>query len=506
MARPTNWEQVWYTCRDNIEAFVNIFLSKAAYAKTPPFHNEIYSCLRDETLRKLAIVAPRGHSKSTVVSVAYPLWRICYNPPGEDWFLILISESQAQSINFLNIVKNNLEGNHLLRAYYGDLVGSKKWSGEEFITRNNCRVAAKGTLQKVRGMIMGENTITRPNAIILDDFESETNSATPEQIDKNIKWIVKAVEPSLADDGRLITIGTIIHERAYLNRVRKDPSFRSLFYQAIVDGDPKDLSTGRPLWPERFSMKTLLDKKASYESRGQMDAFWQEYMNIAVNLEDQTFREEWYKHFDDDFKIINGQPTIIKQDGTMIPVHTGMGVDLAISVEKAADFTVISILAADFEDNRYFLHYERLKTKNMQEILDKMFELGVKYGVLTINIETVQFQQVVAEEFRRQMAQRNQVFGVVETKPRTSKDSRIQSLQALFTSGRFYHRSWMMAFESELFAFPNAAHDDILDSVHLANTVTHPPEIESYKDSTSLMGGFDGYTLPYSEERSWMAL
>jgi len=266
-------ELVLDKCSKSIELFVGLFMEKAAYAEIPNFHKAIYKDLEDDSIKKLGIIAPRGHSKSTVVSVFYILWRICNSPPDDDYFAIIISESKDQAVNFLTIIRNNLENNKLLRAYYGNLVGTK-WNEEELVTTNSCRILAKGTGQKIRGQIMGNEAITRPKDIVMDDFESETNSNTSEMIDKNIKWITKAVEPSLADDGRLITIGTIVHERAYLNRLKDDPEFKVHFYQAIVGAKGADLSVGKPLWSERFSMDKLMRKKASYEARGEDDAFW----------------------------------------------------------------------------------------------------------------------------------------------------------------------------------------------------------------------------------------
>lgn len=495
-------EYVKDICSKSIEAFMTIFMPKAAYASTPDFHRDIYADLEDQSIKRLAIIAPRGHAKSTATSIVYPMWKIVHHPSDDDYFAIIISESQAQSINFLTVIKNNLERNHLLRAYYGDLVGSK-WTEDEIVTKNNCRIVAKGTGQKIRGLLMGSETITRPKDIIMDDFESENNSDTHDKIDKNIKWITKAVEPSLADDGRLITIGTIVHERAYLNRLRKDPAFKTHYYQAIVGAKGKDLAVGKPLWPERFPMKKLLGIKASYEARGESDAFWQEYMNIAVSLDDQTFRPEWNKYEDGDYGYARNHSTgYIKRGNLLVPVNVGIGVDLAISVNSTADFTVVSAVGTDYDNSKYLLHYDRLKTNRMSKIIDSIFKVSQTYNASTVNIETVQFQQIIATEFRDQMAQRNCMFGIVETKPRTNKDSRIKSLQPHFARGAFYHRSWMNEFENELFGFPNAAHDDILDSVWLANEVSHPPEGKTFHDYSS---NDNEIPAEFFEGKSWMA-
>jgi predicted phage terminase large subunit-like protein len=496
-------EYVKDICSKSIEAFISIFMAKAAYAATPEFHKAIYSDLQDGSIKRLAIIAPRGHAKSTATSIVYPLWKICNHPANDDYFCIIISESQAQSINFLTVIKNNLQSNHLLRAYYGDLVG-EKWTEEEIVTKNHCRVVAKGTGQKIRGLLMGSETITRPKDIIMDDFESENNSDTHDKIDKNIKWITKAVEPSLADDGRLITIGTIIHERAYLNRLRKDPSFKTHFYQAIVGANGRDLTVGQPLWKERFPLKKLLGIKASYESRGEADAFWQEYMNIAVSLDDQTFRPEWNKYEEGEYGYSAAHNMgYIKRGNIIVPLGVGIGVDLAISISSNADFTVVAAVGTDYEGNKYLLEYRRLKTNRMSKIIDNIFEMSIKYHASTVNIETVQFQQIIANEFRDQMVARNTMFGIVESKPRTSKDSRIKALQPLFSAGKFYQREHMNEFRNELFGFPNAAHDDILDAVWFANEVSHPPEVGSFVNAAS-----SDNRLPagFYEGKSWIAM
>lgn len=496
-------EYVRALCSKSIESFMTIFMPKAAYAATPDFHREIYSDLQNQDLRRLAIIAPRGHAKSTATSIVYPLWKICNHPTDDDYFCIIISESQSQAINFLTVIKNNLMKNHLLRAYYGDLVG-EKWTEDEIVTKNNCRIVAKGTGQKIRGLLMGSETITRPKDIIMDDFESENNSDTAEKIDKNIKWITKAVEPSLADDGRLITIGTIVHERAYLKRLKDDPAFKTHFYQAVVGADGKNIEVGKPLWPERFSMKRLLEIKASYEARGESDAFWQEYMNIAVSLDDQTFREEWNKIEDGEYGYSDKHHmSYIKRGNLIIPINVGVGVDLAISVASTADFTVVAAVGTDFDGNKYILDYKRIKTNRMNKIINTIFDVANTYHANTVCIETVQFQQIIATEFREQMQIRNAHFGIVEHNPRNSKDSRIKALQPIFARGAMYQRSWMNELRAELFAFPNAAHDDILDAVWYAEHVSHPPELSSFAQAV----GDEGSIPPeFYEGKSWIAL
>ncbi len=60
---------------------------------------------------RLAVAAPRGHAKSTIVSCAYLLWCLCY---GLERYILLISDSGDQANDLLSHAKEELTGNPLL--------------------------------------------------------------------------------------------------------------------------------------------------------------------------------------------------------------------------------------------------------------------------------------------------------------------------------------------------------------------------------------------------------
>jgi predicted phage terminase large subunit-like protein len=493
-------EEVQAKCCASIEVFGKICMPKIFYARTPEFHRRIYTDLQDQSIKKLGIIAPRGHSKSTVASVLYPMWEILRKPQGKDMLIILISESQDQSKNFLSIIKHNLAKNPAILHYFGSVEGPK-WAEEEITTSNDVRIMARGTLQKMRGTISGTDSVTRPNIIILDDFESETNSGTPEACEKNKTWITKAVEPSLADDGRLIAIGTIIGQRAYLQDIRKDTAWKTHFYQAAIGNN---FST--PLWPERFSTERLTNIKDSLEARGKGESFWQEYQNEPIDLTKQTFKQSMLIRHSGIYKNIERiQSALLFKEAPRpglanmtVPVSVSIGVDLAISESHRADWTVIMPVATDWESYRYTLPYTRLQTGDVDVIVEAMIAACMKYKASIINIETVQFQQAVANAFRKAMEKTGVYVGIKETKPRTSKDSRIRALQPMFASGKIFLAEGSGELESELLNFPNGANDDTLDALYMAVDASYPPEIKPF------MGA---YELPQpKKELSWLVL
>ncbi|HAI44483.1 MAG TPA: hypothetical protein DCM40_43475, partial [Maribacter sp.] len=90
-------------------------------SKSPDFHKRIVSKLLNLDIgSKLAVVAPRGHAKSTLINLVYPLHRILFD---EEKFILLISESEKQSKFYLETIGNEIEYNEKLKYFFGDRKG-----------------------------------------------------------------------------------------------------------------------------------------------------------------------------------------------------------------------------------------------------------------------------------------------------------------------------------------------------------------------------------------------
>ena len=96
----------------------------------------------------------------------------------------------------------------------------------------------------------------RPTKVVADDFESEANTATSEQLKNIVRKIKSELEPiGKAGDFRLVFEGTIVHPESYLARARVNPLFteahRGAYLEFAVSSDPYDI--GIPTWPEFIS-------------------------------------------------------------------------------------------------------------------------------------------------------------------------------------------------------------------------------------------------------------
>ena len=227
--------------RDDIGLFGRTIFPSAFDEKSPPFHAEILNAIKDENIPRVLCAAPRRTAKSTIMSFLYPAWRIAFKKKGEGLFILIISESRAQSINFLSRLKGHITKSKEFVSMFGNIGEdtATTWREDQVVFGNGARVIAAGTGQSLRGLIHMDD---RPNLIILDDFESEKNAFTKEGRAKNKKWVTEAVIPSLAKGGRILMVGTVISNDCFLFWAKESPAWKTLWY-SIWDKDEE------PIWP-----------------------------------------------------------------------------------------------------------------------------------------------------------------------------------------------------------------------------------------------------------------
>ena len=464
--------------RNNMALFGKHCFPTALKKTTPPFHGDIYKYLSDEDKKRVLIAAPRGTAKSTVTTLIYPLWRAAFKSTNEDLFIVIISESQAQSINFLSRIKYHLTFSKEFKAIFGDLgpETATRWTHTDIILANGTRMVAVGTGQRVRGFLQGD---TRPNLIIVDDFESELNAFTPEARAKNRKWLTEAVIPSLSDDGKIAMIGTVISEDCFLCWAKESSAWNVLWF-SIWNDDEKSI------WPERFPKERILSIKEEFKSVGNINGFFQEYMNIAQSPDDAPFQPDWIKIHHWEYKREQGQNLLIKNEGLenekVKPVELYTGVDPASSLSARADYFVITTIAVDNENNKYIVDIYRNRISPAEQP-GLIIEHYKKYKPRRVKIETVGYQEALRTGVREIMKDEMLYIPGLESgvKPRTAKSERLLSLVPLFAKGQFFFRAEDTHAQGEFLSYPKGKHDDIMDSIWTALDGAKPCRIKKFE-------------------------
>ena len=479
--------------------------------ESPKFHREIFQSLRDlDVGEKIAIVAPRGHAKTTLVSLIYPLHQILF---GEERFVLLISESETQSKYLLEAIGNEIEYNKKVHEYFGNRMGPT-WGKEEkeIITNFDengepagmCKILIRGTGQKVRGLKYGAY---RPTLTVIDDGEGEANTLTEMSRDKFKRWFNAAVIPG-STDAKLCFIGTIVDDNSYLNKIAGRRSYnklgerivkgwKSLFYQAIPQNvengqfvaSGKELRSNKKvkvLWKEHRPYKWLKAERDRLKSEGHVSFFYQEYQNIPMDDSFRVFKEADIQYWDGYYSDDAGQSYVTKitEEGEeRVPVNIFMGVDPASSESVKADYTVIMVIAVDPKFNIYVVDYFRGQVSPMDGA-DRIFAMADLYSPKDIKIEETG-HVMLADYIQRRSKETGRFLNINGKKAIKNKYYRIKQMQPYFASKAIFLKETHFDLIDELLQFKEVGSfkKDTLDALRWALDDMWKPNLK-YKNKT----------------------
>ena len=131
---------------------------------SPSIHAEIFRLLEDDTQQHVAIAAPRGVGKTSLVDLALPARRILFR---DSKFIVMVGRSATGIIEQTENLKRELVSNPIIKDLFGDM-RSDVWSRDRWITSTGTMVLPRGAGQQIRGLLFNND---RPDLIIVDDLE-----------------------------------------------------------------------------------------------------------------------------------------------------------------------------------------------------------------------------------------------------------------------------------------------------------------------------------------------
>ena len=425
------------------------------------FHRKLCHFVTDNKLKKKLILIPRGHLKSTLITIGYSVFRILQNPN----IRILIRNATWQmAVDFLAEIKKHLTTNETILRLYGDVTQGKiEWS-QDRITLARTDTNIKGPTVWATG-IESNLVGAHPDLIIDDDLVNRENVSTQEQIEKVIlryKDTVDLLEPG----GQYLIIGTRWSESdLYSWILDSENNVRQHYEVMIKQAYQGDLVSGEgfvPLWPSKFSqdeLKKRLNEKGWYE-------FSSQYLNNPVPDEAADFKREWFQYYD--IEDIRGKE-----------MTKAILVDPAISTAKEADFTAMVVEGLDVWGNFFDLDLDQ-GHYSPNQVINKIFDLYEMWHPNFIGIEMVAYQKALAYMIREEMNRRGRFLPIYELKANDrTKDQRIRGLQPLYENKKMFHRKilrWNPYLENQLRSFPRGRHDDLLDAKAYALDLLTPPK------------------------------
>lgn len=464
-------EQIRHLCRESLHFICTQFLGYKDWDKV---HDDVEIFLR-KPARKKALMLPRGHLKSSMVTIAYSIQQLIKNPNTR----ILIGNGVWDiARSFLSEVKAHLETSQL-KYLFGEFQ-SARWNADEIIVRQRTKALKEPTVATTG--VEAETTGGHYDIIILDDLIGLQNSQTPEQRAK-VKRFRRSMINLLEPGGLLIEIGTRWHlDDTFSEIFDKEMRYYNIMVKKVCEPD----ATGKPrlLFPKHFAKKfddirkdwTVVDDpycmdyvdhlKASMP----LDEFSAQYLNEPFSSENQLFKPEMFKYW-------NQKPQHL---------FIGMAVDLAISEARTADETAIVVCGMDKEWKLYVLDYIKGRWKP-SDIVGNIFDMHNRWKPHATGMETNGFQRTLKLAAEEEMRKRRHYFSIEEirTGPERSKVERIKTLEPFYRAGNVYHAAWMKGkdMETDLQTFPKGKHDDVIDALSMCLPLLQPgmgstPEVE----------------------------
>ena len=234
---------------------------------SPPFHRQLDTLWKRRVMKGMdpvteaaamlaapgkrsAVAAPRGHAKSTVMTLKNVLHAALY---GYKQYILLISDTETQAAGFLESIKYELETN----PGFCGILGSR-WGKRPGRPPPSCCAAAAGSTRWARGRSSGAGGTTSggPTSFCATTSKTTRGVRTAEQRRKTADWFWKAVCKAGDSYTDLVTIGTILHYDSLLARLLDNPGFSSKIFRAVLSESPS------PLWEEwRKRFTDLSDPK-----------------------------------------------------------------------------------------------------------------------------------------------------------------------------------------------------------------------------------------------------
>ena len=489
----------------DLEFFARHYLPHYFSLPAPTFHRELDALWRTQVMgnadpvrtcaemlvkkgTRTCVAAPRGHAKSTVMSLKNALHAALY---GYKKYILLVSDTEAQAVGFLDAIKSELEENDLILRDFGEQTGKKTWKTSSILLTNGTRIDAVGSGQKLRGR---RNYERRPDLILCDDIENDEGVRTSEQRRKLSDWFFKAVCKSGDRYTDILVIGTILHYDSLLTHLLENPGFQAKKYRAVLSdaASPlwddweklltdltdakrertahaffyrhrKEMLTGaKVLWPEKLSYYDLRVMKLT---EGE-SAFHSEMQNQPLDPDACLFSPQWFRYFNPAELDFRAQK------------YRFYGFcDPSLGKTATSDYSAIVTLAVDTDTGVAYVYDADLQRRHpdriLSDILDKerLLRRETGRGYTLFGAETNQFQWFLKEQLARESARAGLYLPVQGVHSTEDKTLRVASLQPDIRNGYILFRRDQTLLLQQLSEFPLGAHDDGPDALEGARSL-----------------------------------
>ena len=498
----------------SLKFFATTYFGHYCKCSFASFHLELFDYLTEIALRhgrQLAIAAPRGNAKSSIVSLMYILWCICY---GYEKCIVIFSSTRNQSEKLLAHIKDELSSNEELKRDFPEVCEppNPRWRNDDIITKNRINVISSSVGHGIRGFRHKEN---RPGLIILDDVEAVETIRSQEQREKVCEWFTKVVLNLGSESTNYIVTGTILHFDSLLAKLisqEEFPGWKKMMYKSVIrfsdrhdlwdkwgriygnkeefyngdsgpeaaknffEGNRDDMLRGTEvLWPQK---ETYYDLMVMREQKGSL-SFDSEKQNEPRDTSGQSADMNKAVFWEDRYQTLEGLQEFLGTRKVMFGAC-----DPSIGKSRKSDYSAIVNVYLDNTSKDIYVVDADVGRWDVNTLAQRIC-LHHKTRGFTIFI----YEANAAQAWLGDIIKKESVL--IPLKPVTNvvpKDSRITKLIVYIEQGKIKLSRRLTELNRQLEQYPYGAHDDAIDALSMIIDVAEnfsrvdPKQVKSLVD------------------------
>jgi predicted phage terminase large subunit-like protein len=385
---------------------------------------------------------PPRHTKSEFASYLLPSWFLG-NFPGKK--VIQTSHTAELAVGFGRKVRNLVDSD-VYKTIFSDvsLQADSKAAGR-WATNRGGEYFAIG----VGGAVTGKGA----DLLIIDDPHSEQEAAlsetNPEIYDKTYEWYTSGPRQRLQPGGSIVVVMTRWSKKDLTGQVLKAAAQRSGEEWEVIEF-PALLPSGRPLWPQFWSLKELEALKAELPHSKWMAQYQQDPTSDVSAI----IKREWWQIWEDErpprceFIIQSWDTAFLKHERADYSACTTWGVFYNNEDENDANIILLDAFK---------------KRMEFPELKETAYECYTEWEPDSLIIEAKAAGAPLVFELRARG------IPVQEFTPSRGNDkiARLNAVADIFASGKVWvpNTNWAEELVEEVASFPSGEHDDMVDSM-----------------------------------------
>ena len=435
-------EMIRYICHENLYWFYRNYVSTDFKENLDAPHIETLAAyltdLKDGLINRLCVAMPPRHSKSSMITLAFPLWLLTKN---KNLNILIVNNSAGLSEKFGIQLREYIKR---IGPEFDLYLSDVKHSSTYIMFTNSQGELQKGSIRLVgsSGSITGQDA----DYIILDDIYSGFDDITPSLLQKKIDWFKTIIEQRIEPHTKLVILHTRWHSEDLQGYLKEHyPEDYTFLEFPAIDKD------GKPLWEERYS---ITDYRKKQEAMGERQ-FQAIYQQTPLDLTSDFFHVDRLIFEDnfDDYAIARCRSWDIASSDDSLGDQRDYTAGVRMIKTPGDQYWIF-----DFEHGQY--------GNNVKHIIQSTAKMdSPQYTILLEPGTTGGAAGLLYQEYKTALAG----YNTKQSEPKGTNADRATPLSNAIYDGKVHvcinNNEKRELLLSQLKSFPNGKHDDLVDAL-----------------------------------------